>query len=79
MDTSLAMLFVELNRRIIKVHAECHVANGVRASERAVRDRESCSGFEHPSAAHYLNPDVAAESPEELDGLRVALPNSEVV
>jgi hypothetical protein len=51
---------------------------GHRASERAMRDRESCRRLKHPAPAHDLNPDVAAESLEKFDGLRVPLPQGEV-
>src|SRR5262249_54293689 len=76
---SPAVLFIELNRRVIKTHAVCHGAGCVSASERAMRDRESRRRLEHAGSAHELNPDVAAESPEKLNDLRIALPNPDVV
>jgi hypothetical protein len=41
-------------------------------------DREPCRRLKHPGPAHNLNPDIPAEPPEKLDGLRVTLPQGEV-
>lgn len=72
------MFLVELDREVLKDHAGRNVAGGICAPERAVADRQSGRGLEHPGPARALDSDVAAELLEELDYLRVALAQSSV-
>src|SRR6266516_5202527 len=69
----MAVLFVELDCEILKVHAGRRRPGRVCAPEHAVPDGQASLRLDHPDPAHDLNPDVAAESREEFDSLRVTL------
>ena len=73
------MLLVELNRDILKVHADAVRPGRICAPERAMPDRRPVCRLDHPDPAHDLNPDIAAETLEELNHLRVTLPQGHIM
>jgi hypothetical protein len=73
------VLLVKLDREILKVHAGRRQPRRICAPERAVSDRQASLRLDRPDTAHDLNPDIAAKAREELDHLRVTLPQGHVM